>query len=216
MPSDSLTINEIFQSVQGESSYAGLRCVFVRLTGCHLRCSYCDTEYAFHEGRRRSLDDILAEVDRWQCDLVEITGGEPLLQPNVYPLMTRLLDSGKTVLLETSGSISVEQVDQRVVKIMDFKCPSSGQSHENLFENIRYLNFDDEVKFVIGTRQDYEWTRSILDRHRLADVCRLLVSPVFGVLEPVRLAEWVLADRLPVRLQLQLHKFIWPPDARGV
>lgn len=216
MPNDTLVINEIFYSIQGESSWAGLPCVFVRLTGCHLRCGYCDTEYAFYDGKRLTLDEILGQVAHHGCKLVEITGGEPLLQPNVYPLMSRLCETGYTVLLETSGCIAVDKVDSRVIKIMDFKTPSSGEVLRNLYDNVDHLTPTDEVKFVIGDRADYEWTKDLIEKFELTDRCKLLMSPVFGQLEPQQLAEWILADRLPVRFQTQLHKIIWSPETRGV
>ena len=216
MPSDTLRINEIFHSIQGESTHAGCPCVFVRLTGCHLRCTWCDTEYAFYEGRKMTLDEILERVDDYGCDLVEITGGEPLLQPNVHPLMARLADAGRTVLLETSGACDIASVDPRVIRIMDLKTPSSSECHRNRLDNIANLRERDEVKFVIEDRTDYEWARNLIDRFDLVGRCPVLVSPVHGRLEPVVLAEWVLADRLSVRFQLQLHKFIWSPETRGV
>ena len=216
MPSDTLRINEIFHSIQGESTHAGRPCVFVRLTGCHLRCTWCDTEYAFYEGRKMTLVEIIARVDNYGCDLVEITGGEPLLQPNVHPLMTRLADAGRTVLLETSGACDIATVDPRVIRIMDLKTPSSGECRRNRLDNIANLRERDEVKFVIEDRTDYEWARNLIDRFDLVGRCSVLVSPVHGRLEPVVLAEWVLADRLSVRFQLQLHKFIWSPETRGV
>ncbi len=212
-----LKINEIYLSVQGESTWAGLPCVFVRLTGCNLRCTYCDTEYAFYEGVRRSLDDILMEVLALDCPLVEITGGEPLLQKNVLPLMTALCDAGRTVLIETSGAHDISKVDPRVHRIMDLKTPSSGEIEKNLYSNIACLSPRDEVKFVIGSREDYEWTRGQINRHRLAErVKAVLLSPVFGSIEPRQIVEWMLADRLPARFQLQIHKFIWEPQAPGV
>ena len=212
-----LKINEIYLSVQGESTWAGLPCVFVRLTGCNLRCTYCDTEYAFYEGVRRSLDDILMEVLALDCPLVEITGGEPLLQKNVLPLMTALCDAGRTVLIETSGAHDISKVDPRVHRIMDLKTPSSGEMEKNLYSNIACLSPRDEVKFVIGSREDYEWTRGQINRHRLAErVKAVLLSPVFGSIEPRQIVEWMLADRLPARFQLQIHKFIWEPQAPGV
>src|SRR5690242_6259049 len=212
-----LTINEIFYSVQGESSYAGQPCVFVRLTACDLRCSWCDTPYAFHEGRKRALDDVLGEVDAFQCPLVEVTGGEPLLQADVYPLMKRLLDRGKTVLLETGGHRSTGRVPEDVITILDIKCPGSGESHRNDWTNLERLRAHDEVKFVVNDRADYEWARDVLARHDLAArAAAVHISPVHGVLDPKTLSEWVLADRLPVRVQLQLHKYIWSPDTRGV
>jgi 7-carboxy-7-deazaguanine synthase len=212
-----LTINEIYLSVQGESTWAGLPCVFVRLTFCDLRCSYCDTEYAFYEGKKQSLGEIVAAVLAYDCPLVEITGGEPLLQKNVLPLMTMLADAGRTVLLETSGAHDISAIDPRVHRIMDLKTPGSGEVERNLFSNIAHLTERDEVKFVIGSREDYEWSRGQLQEHRLAERCRaVLFSPIFGRIDPRQIVEWILADKLPVRFQLQMHKFIWTPTARGV
>ena len=213
---DTLVINEIFYSVQGESSYAGLPCVFVRLTACNLRCTWCDTTYSFHEGTPMKLSDVIVKVLEFNCPLVEITGGEPLLQPNVFPLMTRLCDLGKKVLLETSGCVDVSWVDPRVVKIMDLKCPSSGEAGKNLYENLRHLDKKDEVKFVIADRADYDWAKQQLYEHQLAGICTVLFSPVWEKLPLRALAEWLLADKLPVRLQTQWHKYIWGADARGV
>ena len=212
-----LTVNEIFHSIQGESTHTGRRCVFVRLTACDLRCSWCDTPYAFTEGRKMSIDDIIAQVKSYDCRVVEITGGEPLLQKNVYPLMQRLLDDGFTVMLETGGHISVEQVPGRVIKIVDVKCPGSGESHRNDWSNLDRLGMTDEVKFVIKDRADYEFAREVVARHQLAGRVRaILFSPVHGVLDSKQLAEWILEDRLDVRLQLQAHKYIWDPQTRGV
>jgi 7-carboxy-7-deazaguanine synthase len=212
-----LTVNEIFHSIQGESTYAGQPCVFVRLTACDLRCSWCDTPYAFYEGRKMSVEDVLEEVQHYDCPLVEVTGGEPLLQRDVYPLMTRLLARGKTVLLETGGHRSIEQVPSGVIRVMDIKCPGSGEAHKNAWDNLGRLSTEDQVKFVIKDRVDYEYAREIVTREALAErVAAVLFSPVHGVLPSRELAEWILADRLPVRLQLQAHKFIWPPDTRGV
>ncbi len=212
-----LTINEIFHSIQGESSFAGQPCVFVRLTACDLRCTWCDTPYAFYEGRKMSVDDVIADVEARGCDLVEVTGGEPLLQQDVYPLMQRLIDSGKTVLIETGGHRSIARVPEGVVRIVDVKCPGSGESAKNEWSNLALLTRRDEVKFVIADRVDYDYAREIVVRERLADRCgAVLFSPVHGVLEPRQLAEWVLADRLPVRVQLQVHKYIWSPETRGV
>ena len=212
-----LTINEIYFSVQGESTWAGLPCVFVRLTFCDLRCTYCDTEYAFYEGKKRSLGEIVDDVLTYDCPLVEITGGEPLLQKNVLPLMAMLADADRTVLLETSGAHDISAVDPRVHRIMDLKTPGSGEVERNLFSNIDYLTSRDEVKFVIGSREDYEWSRAQLREHRLADRCRaVLFSPIFGRIDPREIVEWILADKLPVRFQLQMHKFIWTPTQRGV
>jgi 7-carboxy-7-deazaguanine synthase len=212
-----LTINEIFYSIQGESSYAGRPCVFVRLTACDLRCSWCDTEYAFYEGTKRTLDDVMAEVDRFDCPLVEVTGGEPLLQEDVYPLMTALVDRGRTVLLETGGHRNTARVPAPVVTILDVKCPGSGQAHRNDWSNMERLRSQDEVKFVIKDRADYEYARDVSARYELADRAGAVhLSPVHGVMDPRTLSEWVLADKLPARVQLQIHKFIWEPGTRGV
>jgi len=212
-----LTINEIFHSIQGESTYAGAPCVFVRLTACDLRCTWCDTPYAFTEGRKRTVEDVVGEVAAFGCPLIEITGGEPLLQEDVYPLMSALLARGLTVLLETGGHISVERVPDGVVTIVDVKCPGSGESARNHWPNLDLVGQRDEVKFVIQDRADYEFAREVARRHALAERCgAVLFSPVHGVLAPAELAAWVLADRLPVRLQLQVHKYIWGAHARGV
>ena len=212
-----LTINEIFHSIQGESTHAGKPCVFVRLTACDLRCSWCDTPYAFHEGHRMSLDAVLEEVERFGCQTVEVTGGEPLLQKEVYPLMQALLDRGKTVLIETGGHRSIAEVPRDVIKVMDIKCPGSGEAHKMDWSNLEHLSTGDEVKFVIRDRADYEYARDVLQRHALVGkVAAVLFSPVHGVLDSRTLSEWVLADRLPVRVQLQLHKYIWDPGTRGV
>ena len=212
-----VTLNEIFHSIQGESSYAGRPCVFVRLTACDLRCSWCDTPYAFHEGHKRTVEDIVAEVDAVGCPLVELTGGEPLLQEDVYPLMRALLERGKTVLIETGGHRSTARVPESVVTILDVKCPGSGEAHRMDWENLSRLRAHDEVKFVVRDRADYEYARDVIARHALADrTAAILLSPVHGVLEPKALSEWVLADRLPARVQLQLHKYIWDPLTRGV
>ena len=212
-----LTVNEIFHSIQGESTRAGERCVFVRLTACDLRCSWCDTPYAFHEGRKMELEDVLADVERFECGIVEVTGGEPLLQKEAPALMSALLARGKTVLLETGGHISLDRVPPGVVRIMDVKCPGSGEAHRMDWANIERLQPTDEVKFVLGDRADYEYARDVVARWQLADrVAAVLFSPVHGALDARVLAEWVLADRLPVRVQLQVHKYIWTPDTRGV
>jgi 7-carboxy-7-deazaguanine synthase len=212
-----LTINEIFYSIQGESTYAGRPCVFVRLTACDLRCSWCDTTYAFHEGKKRSLDDVLAEVRGFGCSLVEVTGGEPLLQEEVYPLMQTLLDSGHTVMLETGGHRSTERVPRPVVTILDVKCPGSGEAHRNDWDNLARLRPHDEVKFVVKDRADYEYARDVIARHGLAErAAAIHLSPVHGVLDARTLSEWLLADHLPARVHLQLHKFIWDPGTRGV
>ncbi len=213
---ETLVINEIFYSIQGESSYAGLPCAFVRLTACNLRCTWCDTPYSFHEGQPMTLGDVIVKVLEYNCPLVEITGGEPLLQPNVFPLMTRLCDLGKHVLLETSGSVDVSRVDPRVVKIMDLKCPGSGEAAKNLYENLRHLDKKDEVKFVIADRADYDWAKQMLAERSVAGICTVLFAPVWEKLPLKTLADWILADKLPVRMQTQWHKYIWGADARGV
>lgn len=212
-----LKVNEIYLSVQGESTWAGLPCVFVRLTACDLRCSYCDTTYAFYEGKKQTLDEVFAAVMAFDCPLVEMTGGEPLLQKNILPLMAALCDAGKTLLIETSGAHDISRIDPRVHRIMDLKTPSSGECGRNLFSNIPHLNKGDEVKFVIGSREDYEWTRDQIRAHGLSDrVGAVLLSPIFGKIEPRQIVEWMLEDKLPARFQLQMHKFIWEPRARGV
>lgn len=212
-----LTVNEIFYSIQGESTHAGQPCVFVRLTACDLRCTWCDTPYAFTEGRKMSLDAVVDAVERYPCQLVEITGGEPLLQPDVYPLMERLLSRGKRVLLETGGHVSLARVPPGVVRIVDIKCPASGEAHRTCWENLDMLGPGDEVKFVIADRADYEYARDVVGRHHLARrVGTVLFSPAHGVQDPRTLAEWILHDALPVRLQIQLHKYIWGAEARGV
>jgi 7-carboxy-7-deazaguanine synthase len=212
-----LTINEIFYSIQGESTYAGHPCVFVRLTACDLRCTWCDTAYAFHEGRKQTVDEVIAAVERHDCPLVEITGGEPLLQEDVYELMSRLLAGGRTVLLETGGHRPIDRVPAAVVKIVDVKCPGSGEADKNEWRNLDRLLPHDQVKFVVKDRTDYEFARDVARRHDLAPRCAaVLISPVHGVLDARTLSEWILADHLPARLQLQLHKFIWHPSTRGV
>lgn len=212
-----LTINEIFHSIQGESSFAGQRCVFVRLTACDLRCTWCDTAYAFDEGRKWPLDEVIAEVERYDCSLVEVTGGEPLLQDEVYPLMDRLLARGKTVLLETGGHRRTDRVPPAVVIVLDVKCPGSGEAHRNDWSNLDRLRPHDEVKFVIKDRADYEFARDVVrERGLWVQAAAIHFSPVHGELDPQTLSAWVLADRLPVRVQLQVHKYIWPAGARGV
>jgi 7-carboxy-7-deazaguanine synthase len=211
-----LKINEIYFSVQGESSKAGLPCVFIRLTYCNLRCTYCDTEYAFYEGKDYSIDLILNEVKKYECKLVEVTGGEPLVQEECLELMKRLSDEGYEVMLETGGSLSIKEVDPRVMIIMDLKCPSSGMLKKNLYENINYLKPTDEAKFVIGNRKDYEWCKEMIGKYNLNGKCSILFSVVFGELEPVTLVEWILEDKLNVRFQIQMHKFVWDPLAKGV
>jgi 7-carboxy-7-deazaguanine synthase len=212
-----LTVNELYQSIQGESTWLGRPCVFVRLTFCNLRCNYCDTEYAFYEGKKQTLGEILDAVRAFRCPLVEVTGGEPLLQNNVLPLMAMLCDSGYTVLLETSGAHDISKVDRRVHRIMDLKTPGSSQADKNLWSNIDHLTQRDEVKFVMGSREDYEWSRDKVQRYDLPSRCyAVLFSPIFGRIDPRQIVEWILADNLNVRFQLQMHKFIWTPTQRGV
>lgn len=211
-----MRITEIFHSIQGESTYAGRPCVFIRLTGCPLRCSWCDTEYAFYGGQELSDEDILSQVRIFDCSLVELTGGEPLAQPGCFPLISKLCDAAYTVLIETSGAIDITTVDPRARVILDVKCPGSGMTDRMHWPNVQRLAAKDEAKFVLANRADYDWARDVLARYDLATRCTVLFSPVFGALELRQLAEWVLADRLPVRVQTQLHKLIWTPDMRGV
>lgn len=214
---DVARINEIFYSVQGESSLAGERCVFVRLTGCGLRCTYCDTEYAFYEGQDMPLEDVLAKVRSYGCTLVELTGGEPLEQEVAYPLMERLLADGFAVMLETGGHMDISRVDTRVKRIVDLKTPSSGMMKRNRYENIELLGKNDEVKFVIGSREDFEWAAEQVRSHRLDERAGyVLFSPVWGALSPDELVHWILEERLNVRFQLQLHKIVWPAATRAV
>ncbi|ULA67316.1 MAG: 7-carboxy-7-deazaguanine synthase [Nitrospira sp.] len=215
-PSTMLRVTEIFHSIQGESTHAGRPCVFIRLTGCPLRCTWCDTAYAFYGGREMMQDDVVEQVRGFDCDLVEVTGGEPLSQPAAVPLLTRLCDEGFEVLLETSGAIDTSGVDRRVHVVLDVKCPGSGMVERMYWPNLDRLASQDEVKFVIKDRTDYEWAREVIRTRNLAARCPVLVSPVFGEADARQLAEWVLADRLPVRFQLQMHKQIWAPDMRGV
>jgi 7-carboxy-7-deazaguanine synthase len=238
--SDTLVINEIYLSLQGESTFAGLPCIFIRLTACDLRCSYCDTAYAFTEGKKMTFAKILGEVNKLAepfkdaLPLVELTGGEPLLQKNSVPLMKQLCDEGFTVLLETSGAHDISRVDERVHRIMDLKCPSSGEAERNRLENIPHLKATDEIKFVIGTREDYEWVKEQITKHQLQKICPLLFSWVHPLVAEQQnkslkrvpsgqtlisrreLVESIIADALPVRFQAQLHKIVWPPEQRGV
>ena len=217
MLADSLLINEIFYSIQGESTRAGCPCVFVRLTGCNLRCSWCDTEYAFSEGRKMTVAEVSKRVMGYRCELVEVTGGEPLLQAAVYPLVDALLAAGKTVLIETSGASDISGLDPRAIRIMDLKCPGSGEADRNLWSNLDRLTPHDEIKFVVSDRADYEWARAVILERKLASrVNAVLLSCAFDRLAPASLAAWILEDRLPARLQLQIHKHIWHPQARGV
>jgi 7-carboxy-7-deazaguanine synthase len=209
-----LRITEIFYSLQGESNTVGLPTVFIRLTGCPLRCVYCDTEYAFSGGKKIAIDEILAQVDSFGTPYVTVTGGEPLAQPGCLDLMTSLLDKGYTVSLETSGALDISKVDPRVIKVMDLKTPSSGELSRNLYQNIDFLNRKDQIKFVIGNEEDYVWSKAALHEYGLLERCQILFSPVMGQQDPTDLAEKILADRLPVRFQIQLHKLLWA-DARG-
>jgi 7-carboxy-7-deazaguanine synthase len=211
-----LTVNEIFKSIQGESSFTGLPCLFIRLTGCNLRCTWCDTEYAFYEGKSKSVQDIMDAIDPLGVPLVEITGGEPLLQDEVYDLMNALLAKNYQVLVETGGGVSVAKVPQQVIKILDVKCPGSGEDSRNLWDNLDHLNPHDEVKFVLAGRADYEWSRAILQQHDIPNKAKVLFSPVYDRLDLKDLAAWVLEDNLSVRVQTQLHKIIWGKDTIGV
>lgn len=212
----SVKINEVFYSIQGESTWAGQPCIFLRLSGCNLRCTWCDTTYAFYDGEEMTVEEVFDRVKSYPCRLVELTGGEPLLQEEVYPLMDRLLEKGYEILIETSGSLDIRRLDPRVHIIMDIKCPGSGMSQWMRWENIQALTSRDEIKFVIRDRKDYEWAAEVVHRYNLAGRCPLLFSPVFGELEPHQLAQWILQDGLQARLQLQLHKYIWDPQMRGV
>jgi 7-carboxy-7-deazaguanine synthase len=209
-------VTEIFYSIQGESTYAGRPCVFIRLTGCPLRCTWCDTTYAFYGGRMATMEEVIAEVRAFNCPLVEVTGGEPLSQPHSLALLTRLCNEGFEVLLETSGAIDTAPVDKRVHIILDIKCPGSGMVDRMHWPNLERLSSSDEVKFVIQDRTDYEWARDLVYRENLLSRCTVLFSPVFEDKAVRQLAEWLLADKLPVRFQLQMHKYIWSPDMRGV
>ena len=211
-----LTVNEVFFSIQGEGTRAGQPCAFLRLTGCPLRCVWCDTAYAFHEGEKRGEDDVMAELARLPTRLLCLTGGEPLAQPAAFGLVGRLLDAGWDVLVETSGHVPLDALDPRAVAIMDVKTPGSGESARMEWRNLDLLKGTDEVKFVIDGRGDYEWARDLVRERRIADRCTVLFSPVHGVLEPGVLGRWILDDGLPVRLQVQLHKYLWPGAERGV
>lgn len=211
-----LKINEIFKSIQGESSHTGLPCVFIRLTGCNLRCAWCDTEYAFYEGKGMTVADVVNAVDRCGISLVEITGGEPLMQKEVTPLMQTLLEKNYTVMLETGGSLPINEVPKQVIKIMDLKCPGSGEVSQNNYDNLGYLTSRDELKFVILDREDYDWSKKILKEYSINKKTQVLFSPVYEKLDLKDLAKWVLEDNLPVRIQTQLHKVIWSKDTIGV
>ena len=210
----SLRITEIFYSLQGESNTVGIPTVFIRLTGCPLRCVYCDTAYAFTGGKKLNINDIVTEAEQYNTPYITVTGGEPLAQPACIELLTELLNKDFKVSLETSGAIDISKVDPRTVKVMDLKTPSSGELEKNLYENIQFLNSKDQVKFVIGTDEDYIWSKAILTEYALSDRCEVLFSPVMGQQNPTELAEKILRDRLPVRFQIQLHKLLWD-DAQG-
>lgn len=211
-----LKVNEIFYSIQGEGTNAGLPCTFIRLTYCNLRCSYCDSEYAFHEGKDFLIDEIISEVKNYNCNLVEVTGGEPLMQEESLILMEELCKLNYDVMLETGGSLPIENVNKSVKILLDLKCPSSEMEKKNLYENIDFLKPNDEVKFVIGNKEDFGWSKNIIEKYNLTEKCNILFSPVFGQIENIELAEWILKDNLNVRFQLQLHKQIWDPNKRGV
>ena len=216
VPAGDLLIHEIYRSIQGESTFAGLPCVFVRTAVCDLRCRWCDSPHAFTQGERMPRAAVLERALAFDCPLVEVTGGEPLLQPDVLPLMAELCDAGRTVLLETSGAHDVGPVDRRVRVIMDLKCPDSGEADRNLWANLDRLKPTDEIKFVIASRRDWDWAEGVIREHRLADRFAVLASTAFAAATPRELAEWVLASGLRVRMQLQMHKYIWDPKARGV
>ena len=212
-----LKINEIYHSIQGESTTAGRLCVFIRLTYCNLRCTYCDTEYAFYEGKDFSVEQVIDEIEKYNCKLVEITGGEPLVQiDECLELMKMLSELDYEVMIETGGSLPIKDIDPRVKIIIDLKCPSSGMENKNLYENLKYLHPADELKFVIGNREDYEWSVDIIKKYNLQKKCIILFSVVFGKLEPVELVNWIIEDKLDVRFQLQMHKYIWHPQTKGV
>ena len=211
-----LKINEIYYSVQGESTHAGRPCIFIRLTYCNLRCSYCDTEYAFYDGKDMEITNIMIEIKRWDCNLVEVTGGEPLFQDECIDLLNELVNSSYEVMLETGGSLSIFDVPKKVVKIVDFKCPSSGMVKKNLWSIVDDLQAHDEVKFVIGNREDFDWAKDRITEYSMDKICTLLFSPTFGEIDPQQIVEWILAENLPVRMQLQMHKMIWSPEEKGV
>lgn len=212
----SLKINEIYHSIQGESSYSGLPCVFVRLTYCNLRCSYCDTEYAFYEGKDMSIKEIIKKINSFKCNLVEITGGEPLLQKNCIKLINELEKNNKKVLIETGGSLSIQNISKKTHIILDLKCPSSNMENKNLWENLDYIKKTDEIKFVVGNKVDYEWTKNIIKKYDLENKCQLLISPVYDKIDNEKIINWILKDNLKIRFQIQLHKEIWDKDKKGV
>ena len=211
-----LKINEIYYSVQGESTHAGRPCVFIRLTYCNLRCTYCDSEYTFYEGKDMEITHIMNEIKQWDCNLVEVTGGEPLFQDKCINLLNELINSNYEVMLETGGSLSISDVPKKVIKIVDFKCPSSAMEKKNLWSIVEDLQPHDEVKFVIGNREDFDWARDRIIEYSLDKICTLLFSPTFEKIDPQLIVEWILVENLPVRMQMQMHKMIWSPDKQGV
>ena len=211
-----LKINEIYYSVQGESPHVGRPCVFIRLTYCNLRCTYCDSEYTFYEGKDMEITHIMNEIKQWDCNLVEVTGGEPLFQDKCINLLNELVNSNYEVMLETGGSLSISDVPKKVIKIVDFKCPSSAMEKKNLWSIVNDLQPHDEVKFVIGDREDFDWAKDRITEYALDKICTLLFSPTFGKIDPQLIVEWILVENLPVRMQMQMHKMIWSPDKQGV
>ncbi|MEW5807438.1 MAG: radical SAM protein [Acidobacteriota bacterium] len=211
-----LKINELFLGIQGESTYAGCLCIILRLTGCHLQCAYCDSQFAFFEGEERTVEQVFDEIQLMGCKLICITGGEPLLQKDLPTLVNLLINNGYTVLLETSGSLSVEKIPREVIKIMDLKTPGSGMEANNLYRNIGYLGEHDEVKFVLSSREDYVWAKRKIHEYDLEKKCKVLLSPVLGRLDPSLLAQWIIEDKVDARLQIQIHKIIWPGRESGI
>ena len=212
----SLKVNEIYYSIQGESTHVGRPCIFIRLTYCNLRCTYCDTEYAFYEGKDIEIPEIMAKIKQWNCNLVEVTGGEPLFQDECINLLNELTNQNYEVLLETGGSLSISDVPTEIVRIVDFKCPSSGMKKKNLWSIVNDLQPHDEVKFVIGNREDFDWAIDMLNKYSLNEKCSILFSPTFGKIDPSLIVEWILEGDIPVRMQLQMHKHIWEPKEKGV
>ena len=212
----SLKVNEIYYSIQGESTHVGRPCIFIRLTYCNLRCTYCDTEYAFYEGKDIEIPEIMAKIKKWKCNLVEVTGGEPLFQDECIDLLNELINQNYEVLLETGGSLSISDVPIEIVRIVDFKCPSSGMEKKNLWSIVNDLQPHDEVKFVIGDREDFDWAKEMLNKYSLNEKCSILFSPTFGKIDPSLIVEWILEGDIPVRMQLQMHKHIWESEGKGV
>ncbi len=211
-----MKVNEIFKSIQGETSYAGTPFVFVRTSGCNLRCKWCDTTYAYDKGEEYTVDEIIRILDKYDCRRIVITGGEPLLQKDTFILAECLINNGYTVLVETNGSINVSELHSEVIKILDIKCPGSSMTEHIFWDNLKALSSTDEIKFIVADYNDYVWSRSVIESYRLTDICKVLISPVLNLLDPKQAAEWIINDNLNVRLQLQLHKYIWGPDVRGV